>query len=114
MSSRTHATIRKNVYFIGENDDLMETVDYEEWDSFGGWMVDRDNTKDGELYANKFTKEGLEVFVVNTHEYSRVGEQWWVVYGENRAAVEQFCEDAGFEMDRDNPIYDQEVVSQTL
>lgn len=138
MGSSTWSDIVKNVADLGRNDDIrslldpesdenIDNYDYKTYDwknppSKNGWTKvipernergRREYPKSGKkksLYAELFRKDNKEVFILNTDEYAAVCEYWYVVYSDDKSAVEMFLKDFGIKTD----IEDMDSVCQTL
>ena len=77
---------------------------------FFQWDHDPMMGKKLRLYADRAVKDGKTVYLVNSSEYSSVGEYWFAVFSEDRSAVEQFLQDFGIE----TTIEDLDSVCQTM
>lgn len=117
MSHNVHTEIRENVSYLGGNDALTEADEQrdEQLDAMGpheknlpplvvaGWKGPEES--DGKLIIYKMKRKSFTVNVVNSSQYSNVGEREWTVYGP-KPAVNAFLADLGLS----TPIKKQGVV----
>jgi hypothetical protein len=127
MSINTTSDIVKNVARIDEFKPLINVLENNEdgEDNFGkdcdignGWTITlfqlartppRYEGKKKSLYVEYAVKNGKEVCLLNTSQYESVGDYDFVVFGDDRSAVEMFLKDFGI----DEKIEDIDSVCQT-
>jgi hypothetical protein len=136
MGRHTDSDICKNVIVIGQNEFWINfyTDFYENYDGdiddheilFGKVHLGKDwyfvdqaeqTGKRGDLYGDVFEKRidgaTYKVTLINTHEYSDVGEYWYVGCSDQRDAIELFIQDFQSEIE-DTSIQDLDSIQQTL
>ena len=121
MGRYTESDIVQNVAHVGVVTALIDKYEEGEYaqQSFdiNGWNVkywDEDIGLSGKkkcLYADLATKGELKVCILNTSEYSSVGEYWFAVFADDSLAVEEFLKDFNI---TDVAIEDMDSVCQTL
>jgi hypothetical protein len=104
-----------NVARVGDNETLNEMLPaLEAGGNHASWTIKHGCTpggKNGRLFVAVLESGRDEVMLVNTSRYACVGEQDYVVFGEDRVAVEHFLEDFKIKVD---VISDMDAVLQVL
>jgi hypothetical protein len=131
MSRHTYSDIVKNVAMLGKFRPMIDL--YEDADNIGrdcdlgnGWTIAafayadaafayaekpmRHEGKRNRLFGDYATKNGKEVCLINTDEYSDVGEHDYAVFSNDRDAVEMFLKDFGL----NKKIEDMDSINQTI
>jgi len=120
MGRSTNSDIAENVAVIGDIESISsifnDDFDDETTIVVNGWKVSQ--WQDGEimsgrkkwLYADSASKGDKHISLINSSEYSNVGEYDFVVFSNDRSAVEVFLKD----FDIDVSIADIDSVCQTL
>jgi hypothetical protein len=101
MGSHTTSDIVYNVAYIGAPKDYISILTNGEGPEgpfeLNGWTIERDQAgqlgKKKRLCGDLATKNNLVVYLVNTSQYSAVGEYDYVVFSNDRLAVVQFLKD---------------------
>jgi len=121
MTTSTVNDIVKNVSYLGENETILRDAfeEYYEVDEgnidIAGWTCNPKEDfpragKNKRLHPEIFKKNGKEICVINTSQYSNVGEYDYVVFSDDKHAVELFLKDLNCE----SKIEDVDSISQTL
>lgn len=75
-----------------------------------GWVLDV-NGMYGELITNILAKDGQQIHYVNESQFAAGGGEDTCFFSEERSALEQFCDDLGFDKSK---IEASKAVQQTL
>ena len=107
MGSSTTSDICKNVLQLGDKNEIINVIEefyetYEFDDTFKsvpflrGWKIYDYDEKIGQnnrLHSLRLTKGEHKVFMINSSEYSSVGEHWYEITSDNRDSVVEFRKD---------------------
>jgi hypothetical protein len=128
MGQSTKSDIVKNVAYLGKHKELIAIIEELNEEFCGdeqadltkdirGWTLIsphyKNSIKSGKkksLDAERLQKDGKEVFLLNTSEYESVGDYDYVVYADDKTAVETFLKDFNL----NTTIEDMDSVCQTL
>jgi hypothetical protein len=105
MGTATASDIVSNVAYIGKPKDYISILEDGEGPDgpfeLNGWTIDLYNAdklgKKQRLFGDLATKNDLIVYLVNTDQYSDVGEYDYVVFSDEKSAVAQFLKDFSIE-----------------
>jgi hypothetical protein len=123
MSSHTYSDICTNVVYIGETEVFKYSSEDLETEvlkvAIGhGWFlkeVSVDAGRKKELIVDKFAKDDFTIYALNSSEYAMVGNEWWVMFSDNKSSVEEFLKDFSAELGNESfEIEDMDSVQQTL
>src|ERR1700722_18800049 len=119
MSRSTRSDIVENVAAIGDLSIIHDWLDLfmngePNTGLMNGWqLVEHDlmGGKKQSLFVGVAIKNDKQVFLVNTSEYSNVGDYWYVVFSNDRSTTQEFLNDFGV---LDSVIEDMDSICQTL
>jgi hypothetical protein len=115
MGRSTESDVVQNVAIVGNVKEISSMFEQDEMQVLHGWQFVRwDNDpmmgKKSRLYADRATKDGKTIYLVNTDEYANVCEYDYAVFSDDKNAVEEFLKDFNIQA----TIEDSDSICQTM